>query len=67
MQSAPTIPGLSCPSCGEAGTLHLRLEDGVVICNECEEEFDRDSIEATANAWARLLTWIKNTSPPIDP
>jgi hypothetical protein len=67
MPSAPSIPGLSCPSCSEAGTLHLRLEDGVIVCNECEEEFDRDSIEATAKAWVRLLSWLKNASGPPDP
>lgn len=67
MPSAPSIPGLKCPSCGEAGSLHLRLEDGLIVCNGCDEEFDRDGIEATANAWGRLLVWYKNAAGRLDP
>ncbi len=67
MKSSPSIPGLKCPACGESGSLHLRLEDGVVVCNECDAEFDRSRIEATAAAWSRLLAWFKSASGPDDP
>lgn len=66
MPSTPSIPGLKCPACGESSTLHLRLEDGIVVCVECDEEFDRTRIEETATAWNHLLAWLKSASGPDD-
>jgi hypothetical protein len=66
MKATPCIPGLACPSCGESGSLHLRLEDGVVVCIECDEEFDRPRLEETAAAWGRLLLWLKSAAGPSD-
>jgi len=67
MRSNPSIPGLKCPACGESGSLHLRLEDGVVVCTECEEAFDIPRLEATAASWIRLLNWLKSATPADDP
>lgn len=66
MGSNASIPGLNCPSCAESGSLQLRLEDGIVVCHDCEEEFNRARIEQTVASWTRLLTWLKNDSTRDD-
>lgn len=67
MSSNPSIPGLKCPECGESSSLHLRLEDGVVVCTECDEAFDIPRLEAAATSWIRLLNWLKSAKPAEDP
>lgn len=61
MVSNLAFPGLKCPECGEEGTLSIRLEDGSILCGDCEETLSVEQIEQAALNWSRLLEFLKRS------
>jgi hypothetical protein len=51
--------GLTCILCGQEDCVGLDLDDLKTFrCRECEEEFDRQTVESSVNAWTKVLAWI---------
>jgi transcription elongation factor Elf1 len=58
---------LPCPHCGEEqAVISLNLADmDSFTCQECNAEFDTDSVRNLIAKWTRILAWI-GTAPGSD-
>lgn len=55
-----------CPFCGAADSIRLHADDLQALeCNECNEDFNPDSIHRFLDQWRALLDWIR--SAPVRP
>ena len=56
-------PGkLVCPSCGEVDSPDVRLDlnsqDGVMVCQTCNAEWNVEHIRRLCAAWVPALAWL---------
>jgi hypothetical protein len=61
------FPRLRCPECGEGESLHMRVEDAMLLYTSCEAEISRSDAERNIAAWQRLLRWLESASTQIGP
>jgi transcription elongation factor Elf1 len=60
---APAGFTLPCPCCGQQeASISVNLAflegEGALRCNECEEEFDVQTVRALIRRWTKVLDWV---------
>lgn len=48
-----------CLKCGETGVVLVSVDDGSLVCSQCDEEYTVQDVEQHLAQWGRVLPWLR--------